>query len=102
MSELKIEIERDWVKIEGQVVYRPERVMLGDWLSFWDAAVSPVNYQEAFEAGVESVNSEVEDLEGTIEDLRGEISDLNSEISDLENEVDNLEMEIERLGGSVE
>jgi hypothetical protein len=57
MSELKIEIERDWVKIEGQVIYRPERVILGDWLLFWDAAVSPVNYQEAFEAGVESVES---------------------------------------------
>jgi hypothetical protein len=58
MSELKIEIERDWVKIEGQVIYRPERVILGDWLSFWDAAVSPVNYQEAFEAGVESVTKD--------------------------------------------
>jgi hypothetical protein len=57
MSELKIEIERDWIKIEGQVIYRPERVILGDWLSFWDAAVSPVNYQEAFEAGVKSVES---------------------------------------------
>jgi chromosome segregation ATPase len=99
MSELKIEIERDWVKIEGQVIYRPERVILGDWLSFWDAAVSPVNYQDAFEAGVESVSGE---LEEQISDLEEEVNDLRSEVRDLENEVENLEMEIERLGGSVE
>jgi hypothetical protein len=99
MSELKIEIERDWVKIEGQVIYRPERVILGDWLSFWDAAVSPVNYQEAFEAGVESVSGE---WEKQVSGLEEEVNDLRSEISDLENEVENLETEIERLGGSVE
>jgi chromosome segregation ATPase len=98
MSELKIEIERDWVKIEGQVIYRPERVILGDWLSFWDAAVSPVNYQEAFEAGVESVSGE---WEKQVSDLEEEVNDLRSEVRDLENEVENLETEIENLKGGV-
>jgi predicted nuclease with TOPRIM domain len=97
-----ITIERNFVFIFGEQIYRPENMVPGDWLAMWDRFENSVNYQEAFEAGVESVNSEVEDLEGTIEDLRGEISELNAEVSDLENEIDNLELEIERLGGTVE
>lgn len=58
---LKIEIERDWVRIAGQTVYRPENIAPGDWLSFWDAAVSPVDYQEAFDEGVESVKKDYDE-----------------------------------------
>lgn len=55
---IPVEIERDWVRIAGQTVYRPENIVPGDWLSFWDAAVSPVDYQEAFDEGVESVKND--------------------------------------------
>lgn len=58
---IPIETERDWVRIAGQIVYRPENVVPGDWLSFWDAAVSPVDYQEAFDEGVESVKSDYDE-----------------------------------------
>lgn len=91
---IPIEIERDWVRIAGQTVYRPENIVPGDWLSFWDDAVSPVDYQEAFDEGAESVeNGLAEEIKG----LEDENAELRSEISDLENEIDNLEMEIEQI-----
>jgi peptidoglycan hydrolase CwlO-like protein len=92
-------IESDYAVIFGQRIERPENMVPGDWLSFWDAAVSPVDYQDAFEEGMESVSGE---WEKQVSDLEEEVNDLRSEVRDLENEVENLEMEIERLGGSVE
>jgi len=96
---IKIEIDRDYAIIANQRVERPENVVPGDWLDFFDAAVSPVDYQEAFEEGAESVHDEVAD---EISQLEGENADLKEEIRSLENEVENLELEIERLGGEVE
>lgn len=58
---IRIEIERDYVKIEGQTVFRPERIVPGLWLSFWDSAVSPVDYQGAFDEGVDSVKKDYDD-----------------------------------------
>lgn len=53
-------IERDYVLFLKYRIDRPENMVPGDWLAMWDRFENPVNYQEAFEAGVESVKEKVD------------------------------------------
>lgn len=94
-----ITIERDFVICFGTRVERPERLVPGDWLSLWDRFENPVDYQEAFEAGVESVSSE---LEEQVSDLEEEVNDLRGEVRSLERELEDANWKIERLEGAVE
>lgn len=86
-------IERDFAIVFNQRIDRPENMVPGDWYSKWQAFTDPVNYQEAFDEGVESVENE---LAEEIKDLEDENAELRSEISDLENEIERIK-ELEGL-----
>lgn len=47
---IKIEIERDYVKIEGQTVFRPERIVPGDWIETLER-VTDESAGEAYQRG---------------------------------------------------
>lgn len=57
---IPIEIERDWVRIAGQTVYRPENIVPGDWLEAFDKLNGETaeeaylrGYEEGFAEGME-------------------------------------------------
>lgn len=54
-------IERDYAIIFNQRIERPENMVPGDWFDAWQAFTDPVNHQEAFEAGAESVKNDYDE-----------------------------------------
>lgn len=58
---IPIEIERDWVKVCGQIVYRPKSVVPGTWLSFWDDTQDDkTEYDRGYQDGYDDAVNEYE------------------------------------------
>lgn len=100
---IKIKVERDYITIDGQTVYRPENIIPGDWLEFFDRLTDPDLVRNSdLEKELEEAKAEIKDLETANWGLEDEVTELRDENRDLENHVENLELEIERLGEGVE
>lgn len=62
MSELNIEIDRDYVVVLGRRLNRPKRVAMTDWLERWDAFDCPrTPWQQGYDEGFQEAKEKYRD-----------------------------------------